>query len=168
MQRQADTSAFQICKGNYCGRTALILIPVKGQNVNCCFAVHAHHLAQQDLGPCLDILEGYEANKYSLPFLFIFMKHLLPKGFRGLHPNCIAEASYREGAPGAQCLKHLDQEMDKLWSSSLTDVCQPVVGGSSGQPVCSCCGCPAGTGRHKDHVFCVLLQVWPPGSDLRL
>lgn len=54
---------------------------MKGQNGNCCFGIHAHHLAQQDLGPDLEILKGYQANKYSLPCLFIFMKHLSSKGF---------------------------------------------------------------------------------------
>lgn len=128
MQREASTSAFQACQG----RIALILIPVKGQNGNCWFAIHAHHLAQQDLGPHREILKDYRANKYSLSFLFIAMKHLSSKGFGGLHPNHVAEVSYRESAPGLQCLKHLDWEDDKKWSSYQNDVFQPGDCGENG------------------------------------
>lgn len=142
---------------------------MKGQNGNCCFAIHVHHPAQQDLGPRLEILKGYQANKYSLTFLFIFVKHLASKGFQGLHPNRVAEASCREGAPGVQCLEHLDWEVDKMWSSYPTDVFQlgAYSEGRSGRPGCSCCGCLAGNGRCKDCAFYVLLQMWLPRNDLR-
>lgn len=65
LQREVSRSAFQACHGNYCGRAALILIPVKEQNANCCFPIHVHQPAQQDLGPHLQCLKGYQVNKYS-------------------------------------------------------------------------------------------------------
>lgn len=142
----SDTSALQACQGNYGERTALILIPVKEQNGNCWFAIHVH---QQDLGPCLEILKGYQANKYSLLFLFFFFQSLL---------RITSEPFSRSILPGVQCLEHLG------WNGNyLTDLFQQGAYSQrcSGWSVCSCGGCLARNSLESVLSVCCCRSVLP-------